>query len=136
MRRTAYLLILTFVLIITLAATMVIATTSTPAAICGPTDMTSTTIRGAPATSLLQGATTMAMTFPMVPSTIRSTHYVITDAKLTFGFSPPALLESTDIVTTMTRSDYFYTANLADQLRMKRLRAAPSMNVLGVSFTF
>lgn len=135
MRKTAYLLTLTVVLIIALASTMVIATISPPATPEANSFLvitSQTAIRGAPATSLLQGATTtLVQTFPMVLSTIQRTHYVITDAKLTFGLSPPALLWGTDMATASTLSDYNYSATLAGEHLETRIGAANSMNVVG-----
>lgn len=106
----------------------------------GTTDLMNTAIRGAPATSSLQGATTtLVQTFPMVPSIIRSTHYAIADAKLIFGLPPPALLPGTDMVTTTTRSDYSHTAKSAmitAKQEASTIGSALPEIVAGVSFTF
>jgi len=149
MRKTAYLLTVAILMIAVFALpagasyagtkTTPAVTISPPSALqSGATDLTSMSIRGAPATSSLQGATTtLVQTFPMVPSIIRSTHYATADARLIFGLPLPALLLGTDMATTTTSSDYLqHSAISADAMRQTRTGADASMNVLGVSFTF
>lgn len=155
MRKTAYLLTLTVVLITALAASTVIATTSPPATFgissflatmaYGPprgiypdgVTLTTTTdammtpqtaIRGAPKPS--QGPTTiMAKTFPMVPSTISSMQSATTDDKLTIGQSPPALEAGTDTAATTTTSTKICAITPATS------RGAPATSLLLQSVT-